>query len=137
MITAVETNVLVDVFRDDARYCRPSAQALRQCIREGQLVVCDVVWAELAALFPSSVELEERMRQLNAVFSSMSNEAASLAGDLWRDYRKRETGRGRVIADFLIGAHAMKQAERLLTRDRGFYRDYFADLVVVDPSAAE
>ena len=137
MITAVDTNVLVDVFRDDARYCRPSAQALRQCIREGQLVVCDVVWAELAALFPSSVELEERMRQLNAVFSSMSNEAASLAGDLWRDYRKRETGRGRVIADFLIGAHAMKQAERLLTRDRGFYRDYFADLVVVDPSAAE
>jgi predicted nucleic acid-binding protein len=137
MITAVDTNVLVDVFRDDARHCRRSADALRRCIREGQLVVCDVVWAELAALFPSSAELAERMGQLNVGFSPMSNEAASLAGEMWKRYRTRETGRGRVIADFLIGAHAMTQTERLLTRDRGFYRDYFADLVVVDPSAAE
>jgi predicted nucleic acid-binding protein len=41
-----------------------------------------------------------------------------------------------VIADFLVGAHAAEQAGRLLTRDRGFNRQAFADLMIVDPSAA-
>jgi hypothetical protein len=40
-----------------------------------------------------------------------------------------------VIADFLIGAHALEQADRLLTRDRGFHRRAFDGLVIVDPSA--
>jgi len=41
-----------------------------------------------------------------------------------------------VVADFLIGAHALEQADRLLTRDRGFHRSAFAGLAIVDPFAA-
>jgi hypothetical protein len=40
-----------------------------------------------------------------------------------------------MIADFLIASHATERADRLLTRDRGFYRQWFEGLVVLDPSA--
>jgi hypothetical protein len=42
-----------------------------------------------------------------------------------------------VIADFLIGAHATTAADRLLSRDRGFYRRYFKGLTLLDPSQKE
>ncbi|MBN2124195.1 MAG: hypothetical protein JW821_07875 [Deltaproteobacteria bacterium] len=46
---------------------------------------------------------------------------------------KRGAKRDRIVADFLIGAHALLKADRLPTRDRGFYKDYFKNLVICDP----
>jgi predicted nucleic acid-binding protein len=40
-----------------------------------------------------------------------------------------------MVADFLIGAHAQLQADALLSRDRGFFREDFQDLQILDPSA--
>jgi len=134
LITAVDTNVLVDVFRNDPVFCAASAEALRQCLREGRLVCSDIVWAELAGLFESENALREAMETLGVDYLPMNREAAILAGRMWRRYRQGGGTRQRVVADFLVAAHAKVQCDRLLTRDRGFYRACFTELTILDPT---
>jgi len=40
------------------------------------------------------------------------------------------------VPDFLIGAHALLQCSGLITRDAGFFRDYFKGLKVIVPAPA-
>ena len=134
MITAVDTSVLLDVFGDDAEFGRRSADALRRCIAEGSLLACDIVWAETGAWFPDAKGAEDALSKLRVAYSPLVAATALAAGRAWQAYRKVGGTRERVVADFLIGAHAATQADRLLTRDRGFYRSYFAGLPIVDPS---
>lgn len=61
--------------------------------------------------------------------------AAVGAGSMWRRYLQSGGTRERIVADFLVASHAQLHADRLLTRDRGFYRSHFAGLAVVDPTA--
>lgn len=134
MITAVDTNVLLDVFGPDPRFGMGSAEALRSCFSEGGAVACEVVWAETSAWFPSSDIADETLDRLGVEFSPLNRSAAADAGMAWRSYRRRGGRRERVIADFLIGAHAASQADRLLTRDRGFYKRAFKQLPVIEPT---
>jgi hypothetical protein len=135
MITAVDTNVLLDVFTNDPSFGQASACALRACLAEGALVACDVVWAETLSVFPDDRLFERTMAQLQLSFSPLTATAASRAGRLWRSARDRKLPRHeRVVADFLVAAHAAECADRLLTRDRGLYRTYFKGLALLDPS---
>lgn len=136
MITAVDTNVLLDIFGADPTFGPRSKAAIRSCITEGSLVACEVVWVEIAGFFPSPEAARDAMDRLGVGFSSIEIETALVASTFWKKYRGRGGRRDRVVADFLIGAHASLQASRLLTRDRGFYRTYFSTLKVLDSSKA-
>ena len=136
MITAVDTNVLLDVFGADPKFSAASSEALRRCLRGGAIVASEVVWAETATVFGDAGRFRDAMHKLPASFSPMTEEAATRAAGAWRRYRAGGGRRDRIAADFLIGAHALIVADQLLTRDRGFYRRYFTGLQVVDPIAA-
>jgi predicted nucleic acid-binding protein len=135
MITAIDTSVLLDVFKADPKSGPGSKKALRRCLREGRVVACEVVFAEVTCAFSTGVEAREAMKGLGVELESIGLDAALLAGEAFRAYRVRGGRRERVIADFLIGAHAQQRSHRLLTRDRGFHRAYFTELSVLDPSA--
>lgn len=98
-------------------------------------MACDVVWAEVAAAFTDGAEASHWLGRLGVTFAEIDSGAALAAGDAWREYRRGGGRRDRVIPDFLIGSHALIAGDRLLTRDRGFYRSYFTSLEIFDPSA--
>ena len=133
MITAVDTNVLADVFFADPRFGTASAAALRQSSAEGSLIACDVVFAECVAAFGDEERAAAALAAARVDFSALDAVAALDAGLRWGRFRCGGGGRERVVGDFLIGAHAHARADRLLTRDRGFYRGWFSDLEVVEP----
>lgn len=134
MITAVDTNVLLDVFTADPRFGPSSRTAIRQCLAEGSLVACDVVWAEVAAAFDDAVAAANALDGLEVLFDGVGQDAALATGLAWRRNRAMGGSRRRIVPDLIIGAHAVARAERLLTRDRGFYRSSFAELTIFDPA---
>jgi predicted nucleic acid-binding protein len=133
MITAVDTSVLLDVWGLPNDYMAASARALRLASDRGGLCISPTVVAELAPQFDDRRLLDVCLLKLSIVVLPDNFEVGWLAGRAWAEYRRQGGSRVRVLADFLIAAHALVEADCLLTRDRGFYRQYFADLQVIEP----
>jgi hypothetical protein len=135
MITAIDTNVLLDILVPDPEYFERSLEALEEAANTGSLVVCDLVYAELCVHFPHQADCDQFLQQNDIRVEALTREASFLASRLWRTYRQEGGKRTRILTDFLVGAHAKVRASQLLTRDRGFYRDIFRSLALVDPAS--
>ncbi|MCW5635341.1 MAG: type II toxin-antitoxin system VapC family toxin [Rubrivivax sp.] len=130
---AVDSSVLVDLLIGDERFVEASEACIGEALAVGDVVVCDAVVAEVQTMLDTR---ETAMDSLNAIgirYLATSEQAAVRAGHMQRRFRDRGGRRERVVADFLIGAHALLQCDALITRDAGFYRDYFKGLKTIVP----
>lgn len=137
MTSAVDTSVLIDVLARDPTFSTSSRYALGQASREGALIVCPVVIAELRAAYREDAQVRRLLVDLEIHVVDMDTQDGLDAGKIHRSYLHAGGRRGRVVADFLIGAHARNHATRLIARDRGFFRDHFGDLEVWYPDKPE
>ena len=134
MTTAIDSNVLFDVFLPDPKFAKSSQAAIEECTHHGGLVISEPVYAELAAWFSSKSTLDHVLKELEIAVEAVSRNGAFAAGSAWKKYRQGGGNRSRIMTDFLIGGHALENSYQLLSRDRGFYKNYFVGLKIIDPS---
>jgi predicted nucleic acid-binding protein len=155
LITAVDSNVLFELLADDDERAEAADTLLSTAQYAGELIICEAVLAEVAANFESLADLRRFTARTGVRLESSGEEALRSAGEAWRAYARSRSSRTacpqcgaeqklhctrcsaalrprlRVLPDFIIGAHALHHADRLLTRDRRHYATYFPALMLI------
>ncbi|MGA2351980.1 MAG: PIN domain-containing protein [Terracidiphilus sp.] len=134
MRTAIDANVFSAIWSCESSAERVTVQ-LGEAKMAGSLAISPFVFAELLA-YPRATEAYVRgfleatgvdldLRIEDRVWTEAGRRFARYAAR-----RRQATGQGprRLLADFLIGAHALVQADRLLTLDPKVYRQEFPEL---------
>ncbi len=132
MKTAVDSSVLFDIIKG-APGAEAAQRALEAGLAHGSLCVCAVVVAELGRYFADVQDLKDFLADCQIDHDPLGMDAALEAARIMRGYARNKGPRERVAPDFLIGAHALRQTDALLTTDAGFFRNYFDGLAVVTP----
>ena len=138
MTTAVDTNVIVALWDRDPSLSSAAQSALDAALGRGTLVVAATVFAELmAAPSCSKLFLDSFFRETGINIDWALDESVwrtagrALQGYAARRRKQRDVGPRRILADFLIGAHAQEGGHSLLTLDDHLYRTAFPDLTMV------
>jgi predicted nucleic acid-binding protein len=137
MVTAIDTNVMVALWAEDPSLSLAAETALEAAFRRGNLVVAAPVFAELIAA-PGRTEafvgslLEENGIVIDWDLNEPIWRAAGRAFQSYAERRRKQRDHGtrRLLADFLIGAHADVRGYRLLSLDERLYRAAFPTLKI-------
>jgi len=138
MTTALDTNVIIALWDKDPLISSPSRRALEIAFLGGGLVIAAPVFAELmAAPGRSELFLNKFLRETTIMVDwDLGEEVWRTAARAFQAYaerrrKQRDSGARRILADFLIGAHAQVRGFRFLTCDERLYRTAFPHLKIV------
>jgi predicted nucleic acid-binding protein len=132
-LTLVDTCILLDIVQPDPSWLDWSLDQLELAANRGPLLINPVIYAELAAGYPSIESAEAALAGFGTRLEELPREALFLAGKAYRQYRERRGTRSGVLADFFIGAHAAVREIPVLTRDTSRIRTYFPTVVLISP----
>ncbi len=133
---AVDSSIIIDVIYDDPVFGEASGIALSEAVDSDDVVICDAAFAEICSYSEPIEPLLETLSRSGIRFSALTEQSAIRAGIMQQRFRKRGGKRNeRVVSDFLVGAHALLQCNALITRDQGFFRDYFKGLKIINPAS--
>lgn len=134
MTIALDTNVLSALWNDNDALNRVAAKALEDKKQE-QMAICGVVYAELIGAPGRTEAFVDRFCEEAgiAVEWELKERVWRRAGVAFQEYaarRRKQNGAAprRLLADFLIGAHALENGYKLLTLDEGLYKAAFPRL---------
>ncbi len=140
MTTAIDTNVIASLWGADPRLNRAAQSALDLALDRGPLVISGCVYAELLACPGRLESFVDRFLSDGgiAVEWELGSAVWRAAGRAFHNYSarragKRSAGSRRILADFLIGAHAAENNYRLLTLDDEVYRSAYPQLTLIVP----
>ncbi len=141
MITTLDTNIVVGVLEGEEALASQLAFLVDRLAEQGDVLISPIVYAELLAAPARSPALVEAFLSQTAVRVDWSLEKAiwQAAGLAYRAYALHRHTEGapmtsrRILADFVIGAHAAGRQATLLTWDEDIYHTYFPDLITIAP----
>jgi predicted nucleic acid-binding protein len=137
MTTAIDTNVVIALWDKDTTLSGAAQTALAAAFSRGNLVVAAPVFAELIAapgrtensvslfLEDTGIAIDWDLRE--SVWRSAGRAFQSYAE---RRRKQRDSGTRRILADFLMGAHAQTHSYRLLTLDGHVCKAAFPTLTI-------
>jgi predicted nucleic acid-binding protein len=138
MTTAIDTNVVVALWDRDPALNSTAQAALDEALGRGALIIAGPVFAELMAAPGRSESFLDSFCRETAINIdwSLKESVWRAAGRAFQTYaarrrKHRDPGPRRILADFLIGAHALEGGYPLLTLDDHLYRTAFPNLTVI------
>ena len=129
----VDTNVLLDVLQNDAKWASWSQGQLDAAAATESLAINPIIYSELSMAFARIEELDTVIEEVSLNIEAVPKEALFLAGKAFLTYRKSQGTKLNVLPDFFIGAHAAVMQWPILTRDVGRYRTHFPTVELLAP----